>query len=541
MNRYPNHAHPSPLNIKSLLLRPRYWSPEQRIHYRDDYSHTYAEFFKRVAQLANLLHRLGVKRGDAIGVLDWDSHRYFELFFAVPMCGAVLHTVNIRLSPEQILYTINHAEDVVLFVHDDFRAQVDKMCSSLTSVRSIVRLCDPGAEPPADSYEPRLAAEPATYDFPDLDENTVATTFYTTGTTGDPKGVFFTHRQLMLHTLGVGLGLAAFGDPFSFRQDDVYMPLTPMFHVHSWGMPYIATLLGVKQVYPGRYEPERLLRLLLEHRVTVTHGVPTLLHMVVTQATNAGVRLNGLKMLVAGSALSRGLCERARERGIIATTAYGMSETCPLLTVSHLKPAQAGASDEERLGLFTVTGFPLPLIETRILDEKGAALPPGPDHVGELVVRGPWLTAGYARNEERSRELWRGGWLHTGDVAYRDEAGYVHLTDRLKDVIKSGGEWVSSLELENLLSQHASVNEVAVVGTKDERWGERPVAFVVLRPGVAAEIAGAALRDHLRIFVSKGVLQRWAVPDEIRFVTELPKTSVGKLNKRALRATLTTT
>lgn len=537
MERYPAHASPDRLLLKRLLVQPEHWCPDQRIHYRD-YSQSYADFAVRVRQLANLLGRLGVKPGDAVGVLDWDSHRYLEFFFAIPMYGAVLHTVNIRLSPEQVCYTVDHAEDVLLFVHDDFYPLVEQRKPDFVAAGKVVRLSDPWSSPRADSYETLVAHEPVTHDFPDLDENTVATTFYTTGTTGEPKGVFFTHRQLVLHTLGVGLALAAFGDPFSFRQDDVYMPLTPMFHVHAWGLPYIATLLGVKQVYPGRYEPERLVKLLVEHKVTVTHGVPTVLHMIITQAVKDGVQFNGLKMLVGGSALSRGLCERALERGIHVTTGYGMSETCPILSFSRVKPSHAHSSNADRIGLFTASGFPVPLVDVRINDEAGAAMPAGLDHVGELVVRAPWLTAGYTRNEDASRELWRGGWLHTGDVAYRDEAGYLHITDRLKDVIKSGGEWISSLELESLLSQHTIVSEVAVVGVKDERWGERPVAFVVLRAGESADTAPGKLRDHLLTFVIACKLQRWAVPEEIRVVPELPKTSVGKLNKRSLRASL---
>ena len=539
MDRYPDHAHPYPLILKRLLLHPRHWSPGQRIHYRD-HSHTYAEFAARVGRLANLLHRLGVRQGDAVGVFDWDSHRYLEFFFAVPMCGAVLHTVNIRLSPEQILYTINHAEDVVLFVHDDFYPLVQKLRPGFTAERRVVPMADYWGGACDESYESLLVHESSSHEFPELDENTVATTFYTTGTTGEPKGVFFTHRQLMLHTLGVGFGLAAYGDPFSFRQDDVYMPLTPMFHVHAWGMPFIATLLGVKQVYPGRYEPDRLVRLLLEHQVTVTHGVPTVLHMLLAQAAKTGVKFEGLKMLVGGSALSHGLCERAWELGIRVTTGYGMSETCPILSVSRIKPALANATPSERVNLFTATGFPMPLVDVRIQDEKGTDLAEGAAHIGELVARAPWLTAGYTRNDDASRELWRGGWLHTGDVAYRDVEGYLHITDRLKDIIKSGGEWVSSLELESLLSQHPGVGEVAVVGVADERWGERPVAFVVLRADAAATTVGA-LRDHLLAFVGANKLQRWAVPEDIRFVADLPKTSVGKLNKRALRALLVQT
>jgi len=536
MDRYPNQGSPYPLLLKRLLAHPKHWCPDQQIHFRE-HAHSYAEFAQRVARLAHVLRVLGVRPGDAVGVLDWCSHRYLELFFAVPMCGAVLHTVNYRLAPEQVLFTINHAEDVVLFVHEDFAELVGKLKPVLTTVRSVVEMGDPWSARRSDDYETRLAQESATYDFPEFDEDTVATTFYTTGTTGDPKGVFFTHRQLMLHTLGAGFTFAAFGDPYSFRQDDVYMPLTPMFHVHAWGFPFIATLLGTKQVYPGRYEPRRLVQAILDHKVTVTHGVPTMLHMLVTQATADGVRFDGLKMLIGGSALSRGLCERALERGILAVTGYGMSETCPVIATGRVKPAEAKAPMPDRIDLVR-TGLPLPLVEFRIQDENGSELPAGETHVGELLLRGPWLTAGYSRNPEASQHLWRDGWMHTGDVAYRDETGYLHLTDRLKDVIKTSGEWVSSIAIENLLSQHGMVSEVAVVGAKDERWGERPVAFVVLRPEAAADTAVAALREHLQALIAAGSIERWALLTDIRLTAGLPKTSVGKLNKRALRASL---
>ena len=540
MERYPDFAPAYPLTLKGLLTHARRCPPLQHIHYRD-YSYTYSDLVGRVAQLVALLRRLGVGVGDTVGVMDWDSHRYLELFFAVPISGAVLHTVNVRLSPGQIAYTINHAKDVLLFVHTDFIPLIDQMKPSLTTSCQFVVLADPGTESSEDNYEARLARESTSAKFDDFSEDMVATTFYTTGTTGDPKGVFFTHRQIVLHTLGVGLSLAAFGSPFSFRQDDTYMPLTPMFHVHAWGFPFLATLLGVKQVYPGRYEPARLVKLLVEHRVTVTHGVPTILHMLIEHAVAVGVRFNGLKMLIGGSALSRGLCQRAADCGIQVAAGYGMSETCPVLAISHIKANNTKLADQERIDLLMAAGYPLPLVETRIVDEVGNEMAAGESNVGELTVRAPWLTTGYVRNSEASRELWRDGWLHTGDVAYSDEAGYLHITDRLKDVIKSGGEWVSSLSLENILSQYAAVKEAAVVGIANERWGERPVAFVVLHASFTAQTTTEMIREHLLQFVKVGNLQRWAVPEDVRFVTELPRTSVGKIDKRALRAGLNTT
>ncbi len=534
-----------PLLIRDLLTRVRTWAPQQKIIYRDVRELTYAEFLQRVERLAQVLTDLGVRPGDRVGVMDWDSHRYLELFFAVPMLGAVLHTVNVRLAPDQLAYTILHAKDSVVLFHPDFLALAEGLAPKLGCVRNWVSLSDDGRPPTtglplAGDYEPLLAAALPGFRFPDLDENTVATLFYTTGTTGDPKGVFFTHRQIVLHTLAGGLAIIAYGDPVSLRADDVYLPMTPMFHVHAWGIPYIATLLGLKQVYPGRYEPQLLLDLIARHRATFSHCVPTIVQLLLHHPNSAAVDFTGLKLVIGGAPLPKGLARQAQARGIRIMGAYGMSETCPIVAASHFKPDHAGAGAEEQLDVLTRTGFPGPLVEAAIWSADGRPLPPGKDNVGELVLRCPWLTAGYHGDPERSAELWRGGWLHTGDLAYRDEEGYLRITDRLKDVIKIGGEWISSLELENALSQHEAVREVAVVGRPDAKWDERPHAEVVLRDGFAGKVTGRDLGKFLHRFIDSGAIHQRAVLTEIRIVDALPKTSVGKLDKKALRAGLTT-
>ena len=539
MTAFPNVGHDDQLTIGRLLDRPLRWNPRQTIVYRD-LEYTYADMARRVRRLANLLAGLGVKPGDAVGFMDWDSHRYLEAYFAVPMMGAVLHTVNLRLSPQQILFTVNHAEDRVLVVHRDFLPVLERIRGSFETVRKIVVISDGAAGDviPAwaeGEYERLLEAAAERFEFPELDEDTVATTFYTTGTTGDPKGVFFTHRQIVLHTMSGIATLAGFGDPISFRSDDVYMPITPMFHVHAWGVPYMATVLGTKQVYPGRYDPAVLLDLLVKHRVSFSHCVPTILQMLLGAPGSEGKDLSRWKVLIGGSALPSGLAQAARARGIRVTTGYGMSETCPILTIAHLKDHMKEWPEGQRAEVTVRTGIPLPLVELRIVDLNGVELPPGRKNVGEVVVRAPWLTGGYAKLPDRSRELWRGGWLHTGDIAYQDEEGYIVITDRLKDVIKSGGEWISSLDLESLISQHEAVAEVAVFAVPDTRWGERPAAVVVEREPFKGKLTPEALRQFLQRFVDAGRVERWAIPERITIVDAIPKTSVGKLDKKRLR------
>ncbi len=378
-----------------------------------------------------------------------------------------------------------------------------------------------------------LAAASPSYSFADFDENSVATTFYTTGTTGNPKGVYFTHRQLVLHTLSMASMMGSLDCIRLLGTDDVYMPITPMFHVHAWGVPYVATLLGIKQVYPGRYEPDMLCHLIKEERVSFSHCVPTILQMLLNAPTAQGYDFGGLKMIIGGSALNRTLYDAALARGIQLTAAYGMSETCPLISGGYLNEQLRAGGEDERITYRIKAGVPVPLVEAAIMDADGKMLPADGESQGELVLRSPWLTQGYFREPEKSEELWAHGWLHTGDVATLDDMGFIEIRDRIKDVIKTGGEWISSLELEDLISRHPAVREVAVVGIADPQWGERPFALLVLRDGQALDAKG--LKEHLKPFVEQGHINKWAIPTQIALVTEIPKTSVGKLDKKRIR------
>lgn len=537
IERSPN-AYPYPLLIKSLLLSSLATSPDQQIVYRDLRRHDYREFYRRVCRLASALEALGVRPGDTVAMMDWDSHRYLECFFAVPMMGAVLQTVNIRLNPEQVLYTLNHARPKVALVNSEFFDLLGVVHDRLESVESLVLISDEAMPtvapvPMTGDYEALLAAATPHYDFPDFDENTRATTFYTTGTTGLPKGVYFSHRQLVLHTLAETVAMALSPQQGRLHRGDVYMPITPMFHVHAWGFPYAATMAGLKQVYPGRYAPDVLLRLRASEGVTFSHCVPTILHMMLTHPEAQRHDLSGWKIIIGGSALSSGLAEMALARGLDVFTGYGMSETCPILTLAHLKP-DAQASGDKSVATRVKTGLPVPLVDLRIVDSDMKDVDHDGKASGEIVVRAPWLTQGYFRNPEASRDLWAGGYLHTNDIATIDGEGYVQVTDRLKDVIKTGGEWVSSLEVEDILSQHPAVSEAAVIAVRDAKWGERPKALIVLKPG-----ADATDVEEIRIFVKgfadRGIISKFAVPSDISIVPNLLKTSVGKLNKKALR------
>ncbi len=529
-------AYTYPLLIKNLLQSPAVNDPQQEIIYRDQARFTYAEFRQRVCKLANALTELGVKPGDTVAMMDWDSHRYLECFYAVPMLGAVLHTVNIRLSPEQILYTIDHAEDDYILVNEEFLPLLEQIKGRIDTVKGYILLQDGQQQPEtsltfAGEYEALLAESDDHFDFSDFDENTRATTFYTTGTTGMPKGVYFSHRQLVLHTI---TGMAALGTVVNqgrFHQQDVYMPMTPMFHVHAWGVPYIATAMGIKQVYPGKYTPEMLLKLIDKEKVTFSHCVPTIFHLLMSHPLFNEIDLSHLKVLIGGAALPKAMCQTAMLKGIDMYTGYGMSETCPILTLAHVTEADLGTDDE--LEIRCKTGRPLPLVDLKVVDEEMEDIPADGESVGEIVVRTPWLTQGYLKDQRNSENLWRGGYLHTGDVANINKNNYVKITDRIKDVIKIGGEWVSSLEVEDLFAIHSEVGEVAVIGVPDQKWGEKPLALIVKKP--EGELTEKELIQHIRGFIDKGIISKQLILLKIKFVEAIDKTSVGKINKRLLR------
>jgi fatty-acyl-CoA synthase len=529
-----------PLLIKGLLESGVTRAPEQQIVTADQDRFTYREFAERVGRLASGLASLGVERGDTVAIMDWDTHRYLECFFAVPMMGAVLHTVNVRLSTEQILYTINHAEDDVILIGSELLPLLLQIWGRVDARTKLVLLNDTGKPTQTletslafdAEYEALLAAADPWRDFPELDESTRATTFYTTGTTGQPKGVYFCHRQLVLHALSTRAALAAIGNSW-FNDDDVYMPITPMFHVHAWGYPYIATMLGVKQVYCGRFIADSVLALFQREKVTLSHCVPTILRMLLNSAKKSGTQLSGWKMIIGGAPMPQALAQEALELGLDVYAGYGMSEACPTLTISGLMPKMNSWGRERQVEVRCRAGRPLPLVQIRIVDGEMNDLPHDGKTSGELVARAPWLTQGYLKDLKTSEKLWEGEWLHTGDLATIDADGYVKITDRLKDVIKSGGEWVSSLQLEDLILRHPGVAEVGVIGVPDPKWIERPLALLVVKPG--QEVSEGHIRAELLSFAAKGFIPRYAVPDRIVFLDALPKTSVGKLDKKVLR------
>lgn len=536
----PGESYQYPLIIKKLLNTPLINSPDREIVYSDRHRYTYVDLNKRIGMLANGLAKRGIKPGDTVAVFDYDSHRYLECFFAIPMMGAVLQTVNWRLSADQILFTINHAEARAIIINSDFLPILAAIRQKLETVKTLITIVE--AESPADTilspdaeYEDLLNSVSSSYAFEDLDENTKATTFYTTGTTGNPKGVYFTHRQLMLHTLAVAVTSGCYHTIGRFRSDDVYMPLTPMFHVHAWGFPYVATLLGVKQVYPGQYEPQKLLRLMQKEKVTFSHCVPTILQMLLTCPAIKEVDLSNWKVTIGGARLPKGLAKAAQDLGVEIHAGYGMSETCPVMSTAVPKEHMLNWEKDQQLDVMIKTGKPVPLAEIEVVDAADNLLPHDGQSTGEVVMRSPWLTQGYFKEPDKSKELWRSGWLHSGDVGYIDPEGYLQITDRIKDVIKSGGEWISSLDLENLMSQHEAVLESAAIGVPDEKWGERPMMIITLKPEFQGKVTSRELKQFLQQFAAEGKIPKYGVPEKYVFMDSIPKTSVGKLDKKVLR------
>ncbi|WP_322050218.1 fatty acid--CoA ligase [Paraburkholderia bannensis] len=536
-----------PLLIKQLLVTPIAQRSRKEIVYRDLARFDYPTLIERINRLGSALSRLGVGGGSTVAVLDWDTNRYLEAYFAVPMLGATLMTANFRLSSEQLAYTLDHAGVDTMLLNVDFLPMIQEMRDQFPQIKRFICLSDdkvlrPGLEW-AGEYESLLSAGDPSHVFPEFDENTRATLYYTTGTTGNPKGVSFSHRQIVLHCLTVLASVSQAGENGRFSRNDVYMPLTPMFHAHAWGYPYIATLCGWQQIYPGRYEPTVLVNLVRRESVTFSHCVPTVLSMVLGAPEASDADFKRWKVLIGGSALPRTLCRQALAHNIDIYTGYGMSESCPLLTLAQAKSDlldeidDAQAREERDIDIRTTAGMPILMAQVRVVDTAGESVPEDGVSAGEVVVRAPYLTQGYLKDEKASAALWDGGWMHTGDVGRFDEHGYLHLVDRAKDVIKSGGEWISSVELEGLIGQCSGVAEVAVIGIPDEKWGERPLAVVAARPDAALD--ADTLRQHMSRLVERGVIASYAIPDAFELVEQIDRTSVGKLDKKRLRARYT--
>jgi fatty-acyl-CoA synthase len=475
--------------------------------------------------LAAVLHRLGIRAGDRVGTFAWNTQEHVEAYLAVPSMGAVLHTLNIRLFPEQLAYVTNHAEDRIILADADVVPLLARVMKDLTTVEHVIVIGDGDVSAlgrPVLRYDELLAAEQPLQDWPSIDERSAAAMCYTSGTTGNPKGVVYSHRSTFLHSLS-----ACSGAVFGLTDHDRILMIVPMFHANAWGLPYAAWMSGADMIMPARFlQAAPLSRLIASERPTISGAVPTIWNDILRFAESNPVDLSSLRLVVCGgSAVPRSLMERFQERhGVRIIQAWGMTETSPLAAIA-LPPC--GCPSEQEMDWRAKTGRVVAGVELRIVDDAGAELPWDGKVAGEIEVRGPWITAAYYR--DAASDKFDRGWLRTGDVGTVDAKGFVQITDRAKDVIKSGGEWISSVELENEIMAHPDVLEAAVIGVPDERWDERPLACVVLRPG-AAEAVGA-----LKTFLADRVA-RWWLPERWAFIAEVPKTSVGKFDKKVLRA-----
>jgi fatty-acyl-CoA synthase len=491
---------------------------------------SFEEISPRIDRLARALARLGVEQGDCVGTFAWNNQRHFELYFAIPCVGAVLHTLNIRLFEEQLTYIVNHAGDKVIFVDDSLVPVLEKLAPSFNSVSRYVVMGDGdmGALPNAVRYEDLLEdAGAGPFDYPEVDERQAAALCYTSGTTGNPKGVLYSHRSISLHSTGTLMR-----DSTGLSASDRVLAVVPMFHANAWGLPHGAALAGADLILPDRFlGAEPLAKLIATERPTLMGCVPTIFLDLLRYAdAHSDVDLSSLNNAACGgSAVPRQLMNDFEERhGVRIFQAWGMTETSPVATYS--RPLERDHDDaywDER----AKQGRPLPWVELRLVDADGAEVAWDGESTGEIEVRGPWIASGYFRDDS-GEEKFDAGWLRTGDIAAVDEKGFVQITDRAKDVIKSGGEWISSVELENEVMSHPDVIEAAVIAKPDERWAERPLCCVVLRDG--ANATAEDLLEHLR-----GRVAKWWLPDEFAFVDEVPKTSVGKFDKKLLRSRLT--
>jgi fatty-acyl-CoA synthase len=521
------------LTLSHFVDRARLLFHDQVVSSRQSegvFRYTFGEMTRRIDRLAGALTALGVKQGERVGTLGWNSHRHLEAYYAVPCMGAVLHTLNLRLHPEQLAYVINHAKDRVLIVDASLLPLVEKIRAQLDTVEEIVVMSDaPGGQGISQGtrdYETILAAAPPEFAWPALDEQTAAALCYTSGTTGHPKGVLYSHRALVLHTLGFSIA-----DAFQIRQRDVVLAIVPMFHANAWGLPFAAGMLGCSVVLPGPHlGPKDLVDLIESEGVTFVGGVPTIVAALYHYLKQSGRTVPTLRqILVGGSALPRVLLEGFDEIGIEVVHAWGMTELSPAGTVSRLRAEMEDWPREERTRVRLLQGTPFPLVELRVVTDDGSVAPWDGETAGELEARGPWVIKEYYQ-DPGSTDRFHDGWFRTGDVASIDRRGYVRLVDRTKDMVKSGGEWISSVDLENVIMSHPQVAEAAVVAISHPKWSERPLACVVPKAGGADQVTRVELREWLR-----GKVADWWLPDDVVVIDAVPKTSVGKFDKKVLR------
>lgn len=529
----------TPLLLSSFVKRAEQYFPDKLIISRTGeniHRIPYREFAKRTRKLADALTKLGMEHGTKVGSFAWNHHRHLEAYFGVPCTGAILHMINIRLSPEHIAYVINHAGDEILLVDDNLFPLIEKLAPMLKTVKHYVIMGDSTDLPETTlenvhSYEALLEAASDAYVFPeDLDENTPAGMCYTSATTGSPKGVVYTHRGLVLHSFALGLA-----DSMALCERDVALSIVPMFHANAWGLPFAGVFFGTTQVLPGPgFNPALILDLIEKEKVTMTAGVPTIWLAVLKELEQNPRDLSSLRAIVCGgSASPKGLIRAFEEKYEIPfIVGYGMTETSPLVSLSVLTSKMEDLTMDERIDIRALQGLPMPGLEVRIVNENGE-VPWDGKTMGELNVKGPWIASEYY-NDERSAKAFQDGWLYTGDIAVMTEDGYIKIMDRTKDLIKSGGEWISSVDLENALMTHEAVFEAAVVAVPHEKWLERPLACVVLKDGRAAD---EETKQQLLTYL-ESQFAKWWVPDDVIFLDEIPKTSVGKFLKAALRQNL---